>query len=131
MCFFFFFKQKTAYEMRISDWSSDVCSSDLGADDFQILLRALTVAHVAGHLLVLEDLARILAVTRRTVRAVRDGHAVCRAQTAEVPALHRARKALALGAPGDVDIMTSDSSAERRVGEECVSTCRVRGLQDQ
>src|SRR3546814_3417195 len=30
-CVFFFFKQKTAYEMRISDWSSDVCSSDLGA----------------------------------------------------------------------------------------------------
>src|SRR3546814_17146299 len=30
-CFLFFFKQKTAYEMRISDWSSDVCSSDLGA----------------------------------------------------------------------------------------------------
>src|SRR3546814_7193740 len=29
MYFFFFFKQKTAYEMRISDWSSDVCSSDL------------------------------------------------------------------------------------------------------
>src|SRR3546814_15854156 len=30
--FFFFFKQKTAYEMRISDWSSDVCSSDLARD---------------------------------------------------------------------------------------------------
>src|SRR3546814_3152450 len=30
-CCFFFFKQKTAYEMRISDWSSDVCSSDLSA----------------------------------------------------------------------------------------------------
>src|SRR3546814_3083212 len=29
LCGFFFFKQKTAYEMRISDWSSDVCSSDL------------------------------------------------------------------------------------------------------
>src|SRR3546814_4658548 len=29
-CLVFFFKQKTAYEMRISDWSSDVCSSDLG-----------------------------------------------------------------------------------------------------
>src|SRR3546814_13394688 len=29
MCVFFFLKQKTAYEMRISDWSSDVCSSDL------------------------------------------------------------------------------------------------------
>src|SRR3546814_14383678 len=37
-CFlFFFFKQKTAYEMRISDWSSDVCSSDL----FDRLLREL------------------------------------------------------------------------------------------
>src|SRR3546814_4096074 len=32
-CCFFFFKQKTAYEMRISDWSSDVCSSDLQAAD--------------------------------------------------------------------------------------------------
>src|SRR3546814_1489798 len=31
--FFFFFKQKTAYEMRISDWSSDVCSSDLVSGD--------------------------------------------------------------------------------------------------
>src|SRR3546814_7694065 len=31
--FFFFFKQKTAYEMRISDWSSDVCSSDLARKD--------------------------------------------------------------------------------------------------
>src|SRR3546814_20321281 len=29
LCVFFFFKQKTAYELRISDWSSDVCSSDL------------------------------------------------------------------------------------------------------
>src|SRR3546814_1885924 len=33
ICFFvFFFKQKTAYEMRISDWSSDVCSSDLDSE---------------------------------------------------------------------------------------------------
>src|SRR3546814_2340068 len=31
--YFFFFKQKTAYEMRISDWSSDVCSSDLAVAD--------------------------------------------------------------------------------------------------
>src|SRR3546814_9703431 len=37
---FSFFKQKTAYEMRISDWSSDVCSSDLpkvGGTDFRVL----------------------------------------------------------------------------------------------
>src|SRR3546814_2068676 len=39
---FFFFKQKTAYEMRISDWSSDVCSSDLDANTGQswILCRS-------------------------------------------------------------------------------------------
>src|SRR3546814_4139239 len=34
--FFFFFKQKTAYEVRISDWSSDVCSSDLQLDGARI-----------------------------------------------------------------------------------------------
>src|SRR3546814_7051482 len=35
----FFFKQKTAYEMRISDWSSDVCSSDLGTEPaFDVVL---------------------------------------------------------------------------------------------
>src|SRR3546814_4763704 len=34
MFYFFFFKQKTAYEMRISDWSSDVCSSDLWSNSF-------------------------------------------------------------------------------------------------
>src|SRR3546814_7467300 len=33
-CFFCFFKQKTAYEMRISDWSSDVCSSDLALREY-------------------------------------------------------------------------------------------------
>src|SRR3546814_6188073 len=42
MLCFFFFKQKTAYEMRISDWSSDVCSSDLlrSANSFSTPLRA-------------------------------------------------------------------------------------------
>src|SRR3546814_5152027 len=39
--FFFFFKQKTAYEMRISDWSSDVCSSDLYQPQFAL--------HEIGH----------------------------------------------------------------------------------
>src|SRR3546814_10398897 len=42
---FFFFKQKTAYEMRISDWSSDVCSSDLfvmtGKLDFNSLANSI------------------------------------------------------------------------------------------
>src|SRR3546814_4085038 len=36
---FFFFKQKTAYEMRISDWSSDVCSSDLYGVTFDLVER--------------------------------------------------------------------------------------------
>src|SRR3546814_6040756 len=36
--FFFFFKQKTAYEMRISDWSSDVCSSDLPVNASAIII---------------------------------------------------------------------------------------------
>src|SRR3546814_3075511 len=39
VCLFFFFKQKTAYEMRISDWSSDVCSSDLDGVFVQGLLE--------------------------------------------------------------------------------------------
>src|SRR3546814_11054637 len=39
--FFFFFKQKTAYEMRISDWSSDVCSSDLAARTILRVLRTI------------------------------------------------------------------------------------------
>src|SRR3546814_7139850 len=45
---FFFFKQKTAYEMRISDWSSDVCSSDLGFTLSPVLWRKLPSAKSAG-----------------------------------------------------------------------------------
>src|SRR3546814_19890876 len=40
LVFYFFFKQKTAYEVRISDWSSDVCSSDLlGAGELDVVLQ--------------------------------------------------------------------------------------------
>src|SRR3546814_2686655 len=49
-CWFFFFKQKTAYEMRISDWSSDVCSSDLLAG------QRLDTAHAGGHRALVDDL---------------------------------------------------------------------------
>src|SRR3546814_7157445 len=42
--FFFFFKQKTAYEMRISDWSSDVCSSDLFGVDPRAAQHAVDAA---------------------------------------------------------------------------------------
>src|SRR3546814_7956208 len=47
--FVFFFKQKTAYEMRISDWSSDVCSSDLDRD--------FIAAHTSGFEALRADLA--------------------------------------------------------------------------
>src|SRR3546814_7049010 len=47
--YFFFFKQKTEYELRISDWSSDVCSSDLAAQFGGLAkqLRALQVHQIA------------------------------------------------------------------------------------
>src|SRR3546814_7548139 len=43
--FFFFFKQKTAYELRISDWSSDVCSSDLQIADHQQMQEQYGIAN--------------------------------------------------------------------------------------
>src|SRR3546814_2375278 len=80
---FFFFKQKTAYEMSISDWSSDVCSSDLGERiDRGGNLRA-AVEHV--------DIALV-------AKAFGQQHVIGRAARSE----------------------------ERRVGKECVSTCRSR-----
>src|SRR3546814_8828357 len=39
VCCYFFFRQKTAYEMRISDWSSDVCSSDLVHAETSVFVR--------------------------------------------------------------------------------------------
>src|SRR3546814_6147853 len=99
--FFFFFKQKTAYEMRISDWSSDVCSSDLAflghhharAPDlvFRHIDVAAFLAEAVGHVYLLEagrDLAAVLqaqlAVEQRhlwrgeAARQVEIGRASCR-----------------------------------------------------
>src|SRR3546814_2336723 len=74
--FFFFFKQKTAYEMRISDWSSDVCSSDL---------QRLAAFRQAGF-------ASLYGQQRNA----------------------------------DLRKLYATRSEERRVGKECVSTCRSR-----
>src|SRR3546814_5244493 len=60
LSFFLFFKQKTAYEMRISDWSSDVCSSDL--------LHPLCRAHRTPSLVTLAAVAPCW--TRRTLRII-------------------------------------------------------------
>src|SRR3546814_8663052 len=68
--YFFFFKQKTAYEMRISDWSSDVCSSDLGDVE-------AARGHVGGHqhacLAGLEQVQRLLPLRLALVAVDRDG----------------------------------------------------------
>src|SRR3546814_18642204 len=64
--FFFLFKQKTAYELRISDWSSDVCSSDLFG------LRPLIV-HARRHLLVDERLLPVkVLLSKLRARVGRD-----------------------------------------------------------
>src|SRR3546814_3102072 len=86
----FFFKQKTAYDMRSSDWSSDVCSSDLQSG----ARRPLSCAG-------LRDDALHAARLRRCV-----------------PRL------LQQGAEEGRD--DGGRSEERRVGKECVSTCRSR-----
>src|SRR3546814_2835729 len=70
MVFFFFFKQKTAYEMRISDWSSDVCSSDLpGWPEWQRLIY--TPLRTPRHFTIMT--ASLLAV-----KNVEIGRASCR-----------------------------------------------------
>src|SRR3546814_5066216 len=65
---FFVFKQKTAYEMRISDWSSDVCSSDLGAN--QIGMRKRTLAMKWRDLLL--PRGRLLADEAERLRRLED-----------------------------------------------------------
>src|SRR3546814_8977011 len=69
---FFFFKQKTAYEMRISDWSSDVCSSDLGAPSGQALILgpefAVMIANLRRSLL--EDRVAVAQAVRSEERRV-------------------------------------------------------------
>src|SRR3546814_10441260 len=93
---FFLFKQKTAYEMRISDWSSDVCSSDL---------RHLQMPHRRCRPTALCDRACRLELPRKfQARAAR-----CQASAQDSRArLRQAR------------------SEERRVGKECVSRCKSR-----
>src|SRR3546814_11959512 len=59
---FFFFKQKTAYEMRISDWSSDVCSSDLLEDAREISGRTVVVAPCQASVQIAANLANRFSI---------------------------------------------------------------------
>src|SRR3546814_1047612 len=90
-CCFFLFKQKTAYEMRISDWSSDVCSSDLGHHGG----AAEVAQHLAGRGAGVERIAAVAAV-ERTTPALGFDHDMAVAITAAVVAL-AAGGALGLG----------------------------------
>src|SRR3546814_20294942 len=115
---FFFFKQKTAYEMRISDWSSDVCSSDLDAR---------LDAHNGW---------RCDAGGRGSQRSGDDA----RQEHLPDPGVGHlplyARRRRQTDRPDDAqryDLhepaqqgLDFDKSAERSVGKECVSTCRAR-----
>src|SRR3546814_10197296 len=109
MCVFFvfvlfFFKQKTAYEMRISDWSSDVCSSDLVAGvrrgGVDRLTRDIAFGNFTqgnnGGLVIFPSHARLLAAALQLMGALAGNQ-------------HQLER-----------------SEERRVGQECVSTCRSR-----
>ncbi|CAK7255883.1 protein of unknown function [Shinella sp. WSC3-e] len=83
----------------------------VGGDDFEVLGGDARLAHVAGHALALPDLARVLVVTRRTVRTVRDGHAVRCTKAAEVVALHGTGETLTDRGAGDVDELARDEMA--------------------
>src|SRR3546814_9463217 len=95
---FFFFKQKTAYEMRISDWRSDVCSSDLS--ELRSGPKPEEGETHASRYLARKKLWRLPGHRRR------------------LPGGQRRRARHAAG-----------RSEERRVGKECVSTCRSRWSQ--
>src|SRR3546814_12808175 len=112
---FFFFKQKTAYEMRISDWSSDVCSSDLG--------RATSLALAArGAFVWVTDFD--LAGADRTVQLIEETGGRARSFRLDVRLEDDWQEGLAL-TDSHEDALTVRSE-ERRVGKECVSTCRSR-----
>src|SRR5208282_716591 len=80
----------------------------IGCNHFDVLRRAPPVAHVTGHLLVLEGLARVLPVAGRAMAAMGDRHAMGGAKAAEVPPLHGAREALADRRASHVDELTRE-----------------------
>src|SRR3546814_15388298 len=103
---FFFFKQKTAYEMRISDWSSDVCSSDLIALSFSVV-----VATIVAHGFSISHVARWLGVTG----ASRQGILIVGSTHWSLSLADHLRQ---LG----ISVMVSDSSWER------LSAARQQGI---
>src|SRR3546814_7593113 len=100
--YFFFFKQKTAYEMRISDWSSDVCSSDLISQPI-IIGTWSTLALIAA-------LAMLIMIPFALDEVIAMGQFLAWAKRRGKPLIRT----------------FFQRSEERRVGKECVSPCRSR-----
>src|SRR3546814_9096726 len=100
----FFFKQKTAYERRISDWSSDVCSSDL--------LRALNFGRRES------KATGTLAASTVALFTVATGRVAITSIYGLVTT--------AITVANSYKLQHNPRSEERRVGNECVSTCRSR-----
>src|SRR3546814_2253655 len=122
VCVFFFFKQKTAYEMRISDWSSDVCSSDL-AGSALVVTRAKEPP---------------LSNSKSTFSAQPSGSRACAAKSLWIVMESCYEKDGETACPGRAARVRQASciynsgtrSEERRVGKECVGTCRSRWSRD-
>src|SRR3546814_16986126 len=112
-----FCKQKTAYEMRISDWSSDVCSSDL--QRFTALAAAWVMQDAVFHLMKPHGELLIVAIPDLQENS---GSASIRTRLSTMCALKPMPKQDARFF-GDA---LAGRSEERRVGKECVSTCRYR-----
>src|SRR3546814_7191476 len=116
LCCFFFFKQKTAYEMRISDWSSDVCSSDLRVDR--------DIARSRHHGAPPVETGALGAQHRidEIGRAVAGGFGACARAAIGQPLAGEHPGFIAVGEP----LVLAERSEERRVKNACVSTCRSR-----
>src|SRR3546814_19011657 len=113
---FFFFKQKTAYEMRISDWSSDVCSSDLSK-------------HEAASATAASSPTRNICCRSGRSASISATRAISAGATINKRARLK-RNGCARNGPLYASLIATSiapsRSDERRVGKECVSTCRSR-----
>src|SRR3546814_19835202 len=125
---FFFFKQKTAYEMRISDWSSDVCSSDL--IDLQRREALAASGSVSGDELTVARNAHHTALAK--VRAAEAAQAQARANRAAAIGSRDAHHALIHNSQPAATPEVLDASASRHqspgVHERNILSCPHQGL---